>query len=467
MADKILGVRGGQPVGKNWAERLVTRSDELKMAFNRAKDRQRILQEDPEIIGAWFKLVEDTKAKYGIHNDDIHNFDETGFQMGVASSSKVVTGSERRARPELVQPGDREWVTVIESICAAGYATPPFIIYKGRVHISAWYEETDIPHDWKLSVSDNGWTNNALGLEWLKHFNTHTKTRQVGGYRLLILDGHESHLNQDFKDYCVDNKILTLCMPPHSSHILQPLDVVCFSPLKRKYSQRVRDLARRRVFHINKEGFLPAFRDAFLDVFTKANCQKAFEASGLVPANAQVVLDRLEVRLRTPPAVPLPETPWQSKTPSNTHEFGSQSKLVSDSFRRSPSTAQEGFSKLVKGAEEMLHENVLIKARVRELEEQLAVMTKRKSRKRKQIQHGGTLEYGPAALQVAAKASVAAQPSKKTRGAGGAGGGQPTVRRCGNCGKTGHNARTCQEGAEASSESDASTEYAGSLFNSE
>jgi hypothetical protein len=49
----------------------------------------------------------------------------------------------------------------------------------------------------------------------------------------------------------------------------------------------------------------------------------------------------------------------------------------------------------------------------------LAVMTKRKSRKRKQIQRGGTLEYGLAASQVAAEASVAAQPSKKTRGRGG------------------------------------------------
>jgi hypothetical protein len=85
----------------------------------------------------------------------------------------------------------------------------------------------------------------------------------VGGYRLLILDGHKSHLSQEFKDYCLEHKILTLCMPPYSSHILQPLNVVCFSPLKRKYSQRVRDLARKRVFHINKEGFLPAFKHAF------------------------------------------------------------------------------------------------------------------------------------------------------------------------------------------------------------
>jgi hypothetical protein len=63
--------------------------------------------------------VEDTKAEYSVHNDDVHNFNKTGFQMGVIGSIKVVTGAERRARPELVQLGNREWVTVIQSICAA------------------------------------------------------------------------------------------------------------------------------------------------------------------------------------------------------------------------------------------------------------------------------------------------------------------------------------------------------------
>jgi hypothetical protein len=352
-------------------------------------------------------------------------------------------------------------------VCATRYATPPFIIYKGRVHISAWYEETSIPRNWKLLVSENGWTNNALGLEWLKHFDAHTKTRQVGVYRLLILDGHESHLNQHFKDYCLKHKILTLCMPPYSSHILQPLDMVCFSPLKRRYSQRVRDLARRRVFHINKEGFLPTFKDAFFNVFTEENCRKAFKAAGLVPINAQVVLDRLEVRLRTPPEPLLPETPWQLKTPSNTYEFGSQLKLVRDSFTRSPGTAQAGFSQLIKGGELMLHENALQRARIYELEEQLAEMTKRKSRKRKRIQQGGTMEYGTAAARVAAEASAALQRSKRARGSGGQEPAQPALRRCGNCGRTGHNARTCKEDIEASSESDASTTYIGSLFDSD
>jgi hypothetical protein len=55
------------------------------------------LQEDLEIISVWFKLVEDTKAKYGIHDDNVHNFDETGFKIGVVGSIKVVTGAERCA----------------------------------------------------------------------------------------------------------------------------------------------------------------------------------------------------------------------------------------------------------------------------------------------------------------------------------------------------------------------------------
>jgi hypothetical protein len=243
--------------------------------------------------------------------------------------------------------------------------------------------------------------------------------------------------------------------------------VVCFSPLKRKYSQRVRDLARRRVVHINKEGFLPAFKDAFFNVFTEANCRKAFEASGLVPINAQVVLDRLEVQPRTPPAPPLQETPWQSKTPSNSHKFGSQSQLVSNAFTRSPVTAQAGFSQLIKGGELMLHQNALQAARITELEEQLAVMTKRKLRKRKRLQHGGTLEYGEAVAQVAAEAAVASEPSKKARGSSDQERAQPALWRCGNCGGTGHNARTCKKDIEVSSESDGSTAYTDSLFDSD
>ena len=79
MADKLLAIRGGQPVGKNWAARFVERMDKLKTAYNRAKDRQRILQEDPKVISGWFTLVNKKKAQYGIHNKDVYNFNKTSF----------------------------------------------------------------------------------------------------------------------------------------------------------------------------------------------------------------------------------------------------------------------------------------------------------------------------------------------------------------------------------------------------
>jgi hypothetical protein len=52
MADEVLGMRGGEPVGKNWAERFVARSDKLNIAFNRARNRHIMRQEDSERAGA-------------------------------------------------------------------------------------------------------------------------------------------------------------------------------------------------------------------------------------------------------------------------------------------------------------------------------------------------------------------------------------------------------------------------------
>ena len=38
IANKLLAVQGGTPISKNWPTRLVARTEELKMAFNQAKD---------------------------------------------------------------------------------------------------------------------------------------------------------------------------------------------------------------------------------------------------------------------------------------------------------------------------------------------------------------------------------------------------------------------------------------------
>ena len=72
-----------------------------------------------------------TKAKYGILDDDVYNFDETGFMMGIIIPAMVVTTSDGRGRAKQAQPGNREWAIVIQGVNALGWAIPPFIILAG------------------------------------------------------------------------------------------------------------------------------------------------------------------------------------------------------------------------------------------------------------------------------------------------------------------------------------------------
>ena len=149
--------------------------------------------------------------------------------MGLlAASGMVITSAERRGRPRQAQQGNREWATVIQAVNSQGWALPPFIILAGKNHLGTWFRDNPMPRDWRIGTSSNGWTTNELGLEWIKHFDKHTRTRTKGAKRLLILDGHESHHSVEFEEYCQNNDIITLCMPAHSSHRLQPLDVPVF-----------------------------------------------------------------------------------------------------------------------------------------------------------------------------------------------------------------------------------------------
>ncbi|KAI1506967.1 DDE superfamily endonuclease [Pyrenophora tritici-repentis] len=111
-------------------------------------------------------------------------------------------------------------------------------------------------------------------------------------------------------------------MPPHLSHLLQPLNVGCFSPLKRAYSREVESLMRNYINHITKLEFLPAFKIAFNRAFTPANICSAFRGAGLVPLQPEAVLSKVDVQLRTPtPPAALPKAPWVAQTPSNAREL--------------------------------------------------------------------------------------------------------------------------------------------------
>ncbi|KAH7459257.1 hypothetical protein FOMA001_g20090 [Fusarium oxysporum f. sp. matthiolae] len=444
MANRLLADRDASPVGKRWASNFVKRHKELETRFFRRYDYQRAKCEYPTIIRNWFRLVANVFTKYGIRSDEIYNFDETSFMMGVIASGMVVTGTERRVKPKSVQPGNWVWITVIQAINAEGRAIPPFIIGSGQYHFANWYRENNPPGYWALATSQNGWTVNEMGLEWLKGFDRSTAKRSNSRYRLLVLDGHESHHSVDFERYCKENKIITLCMPPHSSHLLQPLDVGCFSVLKQAYGREIEHLIRCSITHISKTKFYPAFYAAFKVTMTEENIKAAFRGAGLVPLDPEHVVSKLDVQLRTPTPVEEetgPSTPWVSKTPKTVLEAGSQSEYLAKRIRShhscSPTSVLEALKSLSKGTKAIMYEVSLLRSRVQDLERANGILSRRRRAKRTRLQKGGvmTVEEGRQVIkQMGVDTQVVAESSKSCGQEG----------RCGACGKTEHNARTCQ-----------------------
>jgi hypothetical protein len=461
MANLLRTSRDASRVGARWAEHFVKRHPELTTRFRRRIDYQRAQCEDPAVVNAWFALVRNTIAKYGIQEADIYNFDETGFLMGMLSSAKVVGSSEHRGRPRTMQPGNREWVTVIQGICADGWALPPYFVVKGKHHLLPWYEDSRFGPDWRTHPSTNGWTTNEIGLDWIKHFEKATKQRTKGVYRLLVLDGHESHHSVDFEEYCKAQSIITLCMPPHSSHFLQPLDVACFSPLKAAYGKQIEHMMRQQITHISKEDFFDAFVPAFYASITSENIKAGFQATGLVPFNPECVISRLDPKPKTPsPQNSRPNTAgtWTPKTPSTAYEASRSSntlkRKISAHQNSSPTHILEVVDLVAKGLSKLSHRLVLVEAENKELRTANERHSKRRRTKRTRLQEGGSLSLQEAE-DILADREVGAQLKEETRRRGSrtdAGG--PHVRHCSNCGKAGHNARTCQVVWETSDEGD-------------
>ncbi|ENI03184.1 hypothetical protein COCC4DRAFT_93927, partial [Bipolaris maydis ATCC 48331] len=134
------------------------------------------------------------------------------------------------------------------------------LILKGSTHLEKWYTKTDIPDEYAFRLSSTGYSNDTLSLEWLKHFDYYSSRRQRGVYRLLIFDGFGSHCTVEFFRYADDHKIILFTLPPHTSHDLQPLDVVCFQPFKHYHKSAVEAATRTGCTDFNKVEFLYAIK---------------------------------------------------------------------------------------------------------------------------------------------------------------------------------------------------------------
>jgi hypothetical protein len=204
-------------------------------------------------------------------------------------------------------------VLVVECICIDGTTIEPLVIFKGQNVIQSWIPN-EILNKWYFSANSKGWTSNLHGIEWLKHiFEPATREKANGGQqqRLLICDGHDSHISSSFISHCIQNRISLLILLPHTSHVLQPLDVAIFGPLKKRLTAALSHLNEAQLTRIQKAEWLDAYIKARRVAILKENIDSAWRGAGLRPFQPQRVIRATTLLLPTTPTPERPRTPTE------------------------------------------------------------------------------------------------------------------------------------------------------------
>ena len=174
----------------------------------------------PEVVSNYFDLLEKTLTENELINKprQIYNADESFLPLNETKEKAVTLKNSKCVFSQSL--GTTEHITLLCAGSASGSALPPMVIYP-KSFPGGQYKFGG-PDDAVYAKSESGWVDSELFLEWMKRiflwYAVHERPL------LLIVDGHKSHLTLECIDLARENQVILLCLPPHTTHALQPLD---------------------------------------------------------------------------------------------------------------------------------------------------------------------------------------------------------------------------------------------------
>ena len=352
-ANQILqlahGDKDGSPptAGQNWPHKWLKRHPELKKAKQEPLEQNRKKVMDQSVINHFFEEFHRITTERDIPSSHTWNMDETGLRIGVGRGQWVIVPNTKeytgRFTQHLASSMDTEHMSVVESISGDGRAIAPLLVAKGVLIQERWFKGIECG-DIAIAVSDTAYVNDILSFLWLQHWErlTRPNSRQ---YRLLVLDGYDSHLTYEFVKFCIDSKVEVLKLPPHSTHFLQPLDVVVFQQWKHWHAQELDYAIRHGVGDFNKLAFFSALESIRSKALTPRNINSAWRRCGMIPYKPYQVLKALpkaspELELEPRPTssgASSDSLPSQWTTPTTLKAVKKQGQAIQDMLRSSQS----------------------------------------------------------------------------------------------------------------------------------
>lgn len=375
----------GKLPGKNWPSQFVRRhAASITSQYLVGFDICRKKADNWWLINHYFELVQEKWKQYNYAPENVYNMDEKGFMIGMLQKTKrIFTKSwlEQGKLQGAAQDGNRTWITLVAGICMDGTSLPPALIYpaeSGDIQDS-WLDDYQEDEECYFTSSPSGWTNDELAMEWLtKVFDRATKAKARFGRdpRLLFLDGHGSHINLKFLDWCDKHNIQICAYPPHTTHRLQPLDVSLFAPLATYYTQELDRWisVTQALCKMNKRHFYKLFKVAFEKAFSEHNIRSGWEQTGLLPLEPSRILNQLSTKHQA-----------QSSRPTS-KDSGTGSSISLSDWKKINEVVRSAVGdvlnyearQVVKHCHQLQAENALLKAQISGLQEAVRIKEKQK-----------------------------------------------------------------------------------------
>ncbi|XP_053400532.1 jerky protein homolog-like [Mercenaria mercenaria] len=292
-----------------------TRAEFLCLAFDWAVTLGRKKQSDPDFAASWYKgfkrrnpdvtlakpqklsvlrakcTSDETMDKYFCelakvlkkhdlenHPEFIWNIDETGLMIEHNPRHVICM---KGTTPQAITSNRGKTVTIIASGSAAGSRLPPYYVFPGM----RWNQDllTGASPVSAGTVTESGWSNSAVFMEYLEqHFLKHVSTKDHPV--MILFDGHKSHVNLTLSTWGEANNVVFFVLPPHTSHVIQPLDVGCFGPLKNIYHSECQAYMRRNPgLQINRCNIAEVSSKAYNKGVCAENLISAFKKTGVYP----------------------------------------------------------------------------------------------------------------------------------------------------------------------------------------
>ncbi|KAJ3792319.1 DDE superfamily endonuclease-domain-containing protein, partial [Lentinula aff. detonsa] len=269
----------------------------LKTARGSGLDPKRAQAFNFPTVNRYFEQLRQLLTEHNIPWENIYNMDEKGVQLGGGrkNSGRKYFFSREDTKRYRQHSDDLQLVTVIDCVCADGTAPikPAFVFPGARMH----QEWMNVDNDILIATSENGWTDNEIGFQWFRQSfvpqATARRTAQGTADKpiLLIFDGHSSHISTEWIDLALERNIVLLCLPSHTTHRLQPLDVGCFGPLAQTWFNRCDDILEETGESMDLRNVVKEYCDCRQLAFKESSILQAWRKSGINPLNPEVFGD--------------------------------------------------------------------------------------------------------------------------------------------------------------------------------